>query len=518
MFLLLTRFVESLSIPAEVSGEARAVRRSAIQTNGTLAALLLVLLFMTDLRQLVVWVSPLLALIHWWFSGRPAYDKRLWLLAGLTTLPILSGWLFDGGHLFHNLISFWVLLSVLLFMLIPMSADPSKDNLSRFMFKCFVCGLLACDVAGIVQYIMFYEGRLVQHDDNFIGFYGRSGIAMHGLAILNYGFSLVFASWYISMNRLQWLLLSLFFLASATLCFYGLGSLFWMLAMGLLVLTRWKNKRSWAVFLTLFMAKSLLSLVLAPTTLAYTMSSSQKVLGSVKGKQSAAPYLSHDTAGANSQIRCENIIMTQRQRICSQQPEVLDTAAINTMIDLLAPRKVQAMQAWFGFMKSDLVTALGGLGPGTVNSRVSFFLTGSYSGNKTVNALVPVRQPLFAAAYIHPLWSPEVLAIRYSDGTRNQPFSSLLALFAEYGLVFGLTTLLVVGLFWWRIVRNLIQTDPGSAALTFSLWLMLLGHLATDNFAESSEFILLVLLVRYLPVLSSPTFNPSTSHADPDRS
>jgi hypothetical protein len=161
---------------------------------------------------------------------------------------------------------------------------------------------------------------------------------------------------------------------------------------------------------------------------------------------------------------------------------------------------------------------LTGSGPGTFNSRASFLLNGDYAKSKFLENILGVHTPKYAVIGVYPLWNTELAqASTFMHGTRNQPFSSIIALLAEYGFVFVFLLALFVFKKQTRLVRNITsflnhETDDlqGARLLTMlkllkfsSLFLAIL--LFTDNYFEYPEIIFLFVMIYKLIELEYKT-------------
>jgi hypothetical protein len=96
--------------------------------------------------------------------------------------------------------------------------------------------------------------------------------------------------------------------------------------------------------------------------------------------------------------------------------------------------------------------------------------------------------------YIYPLWSTAVLSRDYSDGTMNQPFSSVLSILAEYGVI-SLSLIFTSAIKLRYLIKNnfilaLRQLRCIDFALTYLGILMIF-----DNIMEHQGIIIISLLV-----------------------
>ena len=169
---------------------------------------------------------------------------------------------------------------------------------------------------------------------------------------------------------------------------------------------------------------------------------------------------------------------------------VLDPTAAN------APRKIIVFRNYFNAYTSDLADLLFGSGPGTFNSR-SAFMVGSPS-YFSVAFIKSAEQPPYFRDYAYTLWNPSNTGPY--DGFMNQPFTSLLALLGEYGLLVTMT-IGYVALKKFRYYVNAGRQVVRQAGLSVeykmfrfcSIFVLLL--IIIDNYIEYPEIIALLLIV-----------------------
>jgi hypothetical protein len=108
------------------------------------------------------------------------------------------------------------------------------------------------------------------------------------------------------------------------------------------------------------------------------------------------------------------------------------------------PRKIIVYKNYFSIYLKDPVLFLFGSGPGTFNSRTSFLLNGEYSTSKVFEKVLGIYRPKYASLGVYPLWNSKNSISNLTNGTRNEPFSSIISVLSEYGvLIFGLFALLI---------------------------------------------------------------------------
>jgi hypothetical protein len=129
-----------------------------------------------------------------------------------------------------------------------------------------------------------------------------------------------------------------------------------------------------------------------------------------------------------------------------------------------------------------------GYGGGGFNSRAAFLLNGEHSSI----SFLPVSISDIHQALIMPLWSSYILSQSYSDGTMNQPFSSILAILSEYS-VFGL----IFSAIGFNRLRKYLLIEQGSSGkiLINTIFIFFAILCLFDNMVEYPEiFIPFILL------------------------
>ena len=114
-----------------------------------------------------------------------------------------------------------------------------------------------------------------------------------------------------------------------------------------------------------------------------------------------------------------------------------------------------------------------GLGSGYYSSRVSFVLSGEYLWQGE-HALFGLQNNKRFDKYLRPLWNDDNRFDKYINGTIFQPFSSILTILSEYGLIVLFAFILMVVKIYMRI-----NTDVGKTFI-----ICMVGMLMIDNFIE----------------------------------
>ena len=342
---------------------------------------------LTFLRTGLVIIYPIiiLALIGV-LSLRISWRVLLLLLISIGTIP-LSFIINNQPILFNTFFSLYIIFPLLILLLTSTTAETkrSRQEYYKVFFKFIVVMMVINNLIGMVQYIIY------RNDDAFIGLYGTHGIGAHGLGIINGIMFLYYLIKFKNLPRWSTLPFLLFFLVSFILSFFGL-------ALVLMVCS---------FFLFYFLFQFRLTRII-------------KIIPLIFLTAGILYFSSAKTFNYNYNIM-EKTFETLSTGDFSEEGEM--------------PRKLTLYYNYLAIFSNDIKYFLFGVGPGTFNSRVSFLLNGIYSQNMLVK-LIGDRESALASEYVFPLWDNEILSVRFSDGTRNQPFSSIIALLAEYGFIF----------------------------------------------------------------------------------
>tara|TARA_R110002033_G_scaffold133508_1_gene173546 strand:- start:4846 stop:5886 length:1041 start_codon:yes stop_codon:yes gene_type:complete len=308
--------------------------------------------------------------------------------------------------------------------------------------------LMLVNFTGFINFIYVYISGNGLLDDAFNGLYGRSGLSMHTFSLVNF----IYCTYYFTKANYK---RAIFFLLSGFMCFYGLGVLLFVGALGIVFLIN-LNKKYFKYVILLPLSSWLIIFIstkINPTAFSYMNENIEKVIRVVRDKQ---PY----------------------------ESELSDVKKFKTV---KTPRKIMAFEGGLRVL-SNPKFLLFGVSPGTYNSRVSFLLNGEYTRNKIFKNIK--NRPIYANEDIYPLWNKNI-TFQYNDGTRNEPFSSILALMVEYGI---LQTLLICFLFWQSFWRVKDQNRKHKFFIQF-LFVFFFLNLLTENYLEYPEFIFLIIII-----------------------
>lgn len=328
-------------------------------------------------RQLLTLVFPLAI----FFIGKVKRKEivTLFFIVSYTFVVLL---LSRDKLVLNQLLSLFLFFPVIFFLVFKVSL---VNALSERVWGRAVS--LFCHVLLVNGFIGFAQYLINPWDDAAIGFYGRGGLQMHGLAIL-YFFSAIYFYTFsnIKYNKIK-CILALFFMLT---CFYGAGLLavFFSISLGALVGAK-EKLRAFFVFFLLVAFLIFLGFVIRPEAMLYNYNNLLLFFNSISSFFGGESYVA---AGM--------------------------------------PRKLVAWLNYFEALKRSPSSFIFGFGGGGFNSRAAFLLNGEY----TSLSLVPYSASQWHDVFIKPLWSSYILSQQYQDGTMNQPFSSVLSVLSEYGV------------------------------------------------------------------------------------
>jgi len=160
------------------------------------------------------------------------------------------------------------------------------------------------------------------------------------------------------------------------------------------------------------------------------------------------------------------------------------------------PRKLAIFKNYYQAYSHQPVDLLFGSGPGTFNSRSAFMVGSPTYFN--VSFIKSAVQPYYFATEAYPLWNPSV--ITWYDGFMSQPFSSLLALLGEYGIIVTVFIGWVIAANYRRSMLRVaravptVQLNVAGGMIKF-LTILLVLLLVIDNYMEYPEIVALIILL-----------------------
>ena len=403
---------------------------------------LIALLFCTYFRITLLVIYPLLVVfLFYLFSWK--LDRNALYLLGFTFLFWLLSFR-DGIYLKYNLVSLYFYIPfILLLCATPSEINPERNFLKMLMYPLTFVAIIN-NFFGLAQYIR------MPSDDSFEGLYGTFTVSQNGLSLINAILFFYHLCMYQKNKKTIFLVYAIFFIVSSVMGFYGAGLIAFL---GAIVLTYFRIRLK-NIIILVFTLVFILAFVyvlmksVSPLTLDYNV----------------------------------NIIK-----------RFLDPTAAN------APRKIIIFRNYFTGYTKDIPDLLFGSGPGTFNSR-SAFMVGSPS-YFNVDFIKSAEQPHYFRDYAYTLWNPTNTGPY--DGFMNQPFTSILALLGEYGLLITLG-IIYVALTRFRQYVNTGKTTAKKFGFTVEYkmfrfcFIFAALLLIIDNYLEYPEILALLLIILKL--------------------
>lgn len=163
------------------------------------------------------------------------------------------------------------------------------------------------------------------------------------------------------------------------------------------------------------------------------------------------------------------------------------------------PRKIQYIkESLIDFPKESWEIPIIGIGGGNYSSRSAMIVSNEYLSqdiitfpNKCVNE--------YNKKYVISKWNKDILSQSYSDGIANQPFSSIITIFGESGLI-GLIIIITVLAMIYRLEISRLD-NKNAIKGGFSIFLAL--SLLLDNYIEYSSIVAIIWIALYYIVIQS---------------
>ncbi len=350
--------------------------------------------------------------------------KGLILIFMILGISLLSS-LINGLWLVNNVLSLYIFLPSLVLIMAKRERNTFANEALRSQFwKISSIILLFVNFSALCTFVYtHYSHRFVAPitsdllDDAFYGLYGKYGLGGHILSVLN----IIYAVRFFFVRRFK---LALTFLICSILGFYGLGLLLAILS--LLVSLR---KR--------ILSRGSLKVVFAAVTL---MALSVGVIR---------------TINRHNYDYIKNTLMSFVDNASFDYHEEMKKA--NNFQTTSVPRKITFYKGvGLRIMETPSILLLG-TSPGTYNSRTAFLLNGDISRTKMLRDNVKKRPP-YHQIDVFPLFNTITTRVPWMGGTRNQPFSSVISIFMEYGFLLGTLIMLVFYRFGSRVIKEYKET------------------------------------------------------------
>lgn len=401
---------------------------------------ILSIVFLTPLRAIVVVLAPIFPiLIKQLFVTK--IDKKVILLCCIIIISglinILDGNINISSYILYIFICFPIIY--LFFGKIKKTSDNKLYVNWHILFKYLRRWLIVIDIIGFLFRFIIFKSM-----DEFTVGYGYHYKAVTGLSVVNaYVLLYYFVRIWKGTRTKHNIYNLIFFFLSFISCFSGLVLLILLLTL---------------LFIIFFNSnlKSLLRLCVISTICIISLS-----------------YIAKDVF----QYNWNNILIFLN-----------DDVAQNN-----ARKKVMYTRS-FKLISENKSAALIGVGPGGYNSRICFLLNND--SNNIFTKILGHQMPKYHKSDIYPLWNMSFVNMDdFTDGTRNQPFSSMVSFYTEIGFFFFLFFIV----FWIKKIRNLktkIEDSDYLYLYVLNIFVFLLFWV--DDWFVSSEFILFIIINQTL--------------------
>ena len=401
------------------------------------------IMFLTPLRALTTYIMPLFVIIFMVEAGINLSIKSKWFLT-FVFISILFG-IFGQTTYLQNVVDYcWRYVPVMIFALtLYRIKDYNKFNLDKFVG---ISGkvLIIIDILGFIFYFFTDSG-----EDGLGKAYSTHFQGVHGLAMINVIYFFYYYSKLMYKYEKQVLMKSLFFFVSFFFCFYGLGFVLFIICMSIFFILKYvKRIRQLIMILSVAIICSIVINKVNPHFFEYTL--------------------------INLTIDDEN--------------------------DLNQRRKLLLFVNYEKYLDKEFPMSLIGTGPGGFCSRTAFDF--NIDGGNKVSHFLGHTMPVHHKNYVYPLRNKWVTSFEEgTDGTRNQPFSSLLSILAELGVVpavifFGFYVSLIIH-FYIKSKRHYLYSYLFLANLFFIVCSIV------EMWIESTEFLFFLIfnLIVYSNIL-----------------
>lgn len=404
------------------------------------------LIALSFLRPILFISLPVFVLLFFWLFHAKTTTSTIIILLSIQVAVALSTLYMGELNLSNNFLSIYFIFPLIILFFSRIKIED--HDYFQFFMQVITVILIFNNLVGLVQLI-----RNPGDDDAFNGFYGTHGLGLHTLSLVNYMVGIYHFIRYQNQGSRKNLMLSAFFIVSAILSFYGLGLIVFLIT---IFIYKFSLRRFFGSVLIFAFV-----LVLFGSTLFFF-------------KKQAFYY---------------NLGNLKRVELFFKRDAGKEELS-------LIPRKLLLFRNYVEGYSQDFGVFLLGSGPGTFNSRAYFLLNGDYSRSKSLEKVFGTHDPVMAKKYVHPLWNTENTG-QYMDGTRNEPFSSIIAFLSEYGFIVSLLVAVTV-YSRYKTLKGLLSSTLGVLSecnfLKF-ISIFVFVNLFTDNYLEYPEFILLYIVI-----------------------
>lgn len=396
--------------------------------------------FLTPLRMAVVPFMPFALRLRKNFFRGTIPLKTFWLIVFYVVATVL-GCINGTNDWANGFVGLWISVPLFFLQFINVTNVISKEYFNKLLV-CYKYFLALIDILGAFFYFVVFKGG-----DEFGYAYGVhfqyvSGLAMmNAVMILYYALYILESKERIPKNTYLWLL---FFIISFVFCFFGLGLLCLALAFGFYFCSKVSLK------------KIIYGIIAISVFVVLLFKSGTEII----------------------EYNNRNI-------------ELAVDAIRNPRLYAYDARKVLMFSNYIDMIEDEPLLFLTGTGAGGFNSRVSFLL--NRDSNNEFTKIFGHHMPYYHSKNIYPLWNNKIVSFdERTDGTRNKPFSSLLAILAEGGIV---VFFLYISL-WIRVLIFFFRKGKENYIYNFLFvfnifWLL---SMASEVWFESSEFLFFLIV------------------------
>ena len=431
-----------------------------VSLNNLVRLLILITVFISFifLRISLIFVYPLIVLFLFYALNLRLKVSHIFLITGFIVVGLISSSM-EGLFLSNYFFSEYLILPLFVFLISKIHPRDSFTDVNFFDYfiKVSTVVLIIVNISAFIYAQFIVDTGVQNYEDAFTGLYGEAGFGSHSLSVINLGFSVFF------LYRKAYLKF-LFFLICGVMGYYGLGLIVFVLALLLLYAT--KFFKYWRV---------ILMLVIAGLAVVWFIN---------KFNARNLDYIRKNLE--QTMLVFENYDYDEEMQK-AQELKVTEIPRFLIFLD-------GAQKRFFSNPKVGLL----GTSPGGYNSRTAFYLNGDFVQNKFLLEHFD-NQTVYHEEDIFPLLNRELISRPFNDGTRNQTFSSIIAIFMEYGIFLGL-------IFWvmfYNKIRGIARCEPDSARSLYikflSIYLLLI--LFVQNYLEYPEIVLpFILLIKLAEV------------------
>jgi hypothetical protein len=437
------------------------------RTGITMVFCLIFLLSFTFFRKILILVYPILSVLVFWVMDLRLSFKSILALLTVFALSIFS-WVLNGLWTLNWILSLYLVIpSLFLILSRPSYKQQQGANSLRLFWNISSFFLIVVNISAFgtflwVRFVNVFIRSLASDvlDDSFHGLYGSGGLGGHNLSIIN----IIYAVRFFTVKEYK---KATFFLVSSILGFYGLGLILSIIALV------WVFRK---FILNIRLAKYLLLIGF----LVYGAAMVIKIVNPQNYnyiQKSINSFLIKDFDYSREMQNARNY----------------ETSS--------TPRKITFFAGVYHRLTEDPQILLYGTTPGTYNSRAAFLLNGDLSKTAFLKENVQIRPP-YHEKDIYYLFNSISTRIPWMGGTRHQPFSSIVSVLMEYGLL----VFIIIFVAFLKMGRNAISNctdDHEKVALKFTLTLSFLLFFFV-YYLEVIEFMLPILIMFKVYEMNKP--------------